>query len=197
MAGIEELVEQFKADATRTGAVVYEAESAADARDYVLKLAQERGVRHVVKSKSAVAEEIGLREYLENAGIEVKETDIGQWIAQLAGERADSVSDKTIEQLTELVSRETGQELAPEPEVLLNAARRFLKQSYINADMGISGADFGIAETGTLVNLSNEGNDRLASVLPLVHITMMNRENIVATLSDAVNRIESLVRDTI
>ena len=196
MAGIEELVEQFKADATRTGAVVYEAESAADARDYVLKLAQERGVRHVVKSKSAVAEEIELREYLENAGIEVKETDIGQWIAQLAGERADSVSDKTIEQLTELVSRETGQELAPEPEVLLNAARRFLKQSYINADMGISGADFGIAETGTLVNLSNEGNDRLASVLPLVHITMMNRENIVATLSDAVNRIESLVRDT-
>ena len=68
MAGIEELVEQFKADATRTGAVVYEAESAADARDYVLKLAQERGVRHVVKSKSAVAEEIGLRESLENAG---------------------------------------------------------------------------------------------------------------------------------
>ena len=196
MAGIEELVEQFKADATRTGAVVYEAESAGAARDYVLKLAQERGVRHIVKSKSAVAEEIGLREHLENAGIEVKETDIGQWIAQLAGERADPVSDKTLEQVADLVSRETGQELAPEPEVLLNAARRFLKQSYINADMGISGADFGIAETGTLVSLSNEGNDRLASVLPLIHITMMNRENIVATLSDAINRIESLVRDT-
>ena len=106
MAGIEELVEQFKADATRTGAVVYEAESAADARDYVLKLAQERGVRHVVKSKSAVAEEIGLREYLENAGIEVKETDIGQWIAQLAGERADPVTDKTLEPVADLVSRD-------------------------------------------------------------------------------------------
>ncbi|UCH43799.1 MAG: lactate utilization protein [Dehalococcoidales bacterium] len=196
MADIEELVEQFKADATRTGAVVYEAEGAGDARDYVLKLAQERGVRHIVKSKSAVAEGIGLREHLEKAGIEVRETDIGQWIAQLAGEEAGSETDKTVEQVAELISRETGQKLEPEGDVLMAAARRFLRQSYINAGMGISGADFGIAETGTMVNLSNDGNDRLATVLPLIHVTMMKREDIVATLSDAISRIKTLVEES-
>jgi len=197
MADIEELVEQFKADATRTGAVVYEAEGAGDARDYVLKLAQEHGVRHIVKSKSAVAEAIGLREHLEEAGIEVRETDIGQWIAQLAGEKAEPVIDKTIEQVAGLISAETGQKLGPEPEAVMGAARRYLRQSYINADMGITGADFGIAETGTMVNLSNDGNDRLASVLPPVHVTMMKRENIVATLSDAIHRIKSLTGESV
>lgn len=190
-----ELVEQFKADATRMGAVVYETEDADGARDYVLKLAQERGVKHVVKSKSLVADEVGLREHLEKAGVEVKETGIGEWIAQLAGERPGSAASKTIEQVAELVSQATGQELTPDPQVLLSAAHRVLRQSCIEADMGISGAEMAIAESGTMISISDEGNDRLVAVLPLIHVTMVDCKNLVPTMDEAVSRIKSLAKD--
>lgn len=193
--GAAELVEQFKTEATGAGAVVYEAKDAADANTYVRQLAQEHGVKHVVKSKSVLAEEIGLREHLENAGIEVKETDLGEWIAQLAGEKsayaAGLTSHKTIEQVAELISGATGEELEPDPEVLLNAARRILRQSYIDAGMGISEADIAIAETGTLVTVSNEGNDRLVALLPTIHVTLVDCENLVSTMDDAVVRLKS------
>jgi len=190
-----ELIEQFKTDATRMGAVVYEARDAEDARDYVLKLAQERSVKHVVKSKSVLADEIGLREHLENAGIEVKETDLGEWIAQLAGERPGSVVNKTIEQVAELISKATGEELAPDPQVLLSAARRVLKQFCVEADVGISGADIGIAESGTLISISGEGSDRLVAVLPLIHVTVFDCANLVPTMDEAIVRLRSLAEN--
>ena len=194
--GTKELVEQFKTEATGAGAVVYEAKDADDANNYVLKLAREHDVKHVVKSKSVLAEEIGLREYLENGGIEVKESDLGEWIAQLAGERASpaagSTLHKTIEQAAELIAEATGEELESDHQVLLNAARRVLRQSYIDADMGISEAGIAIAETGTLVMVSNEGNDRLVAILPRVHVTMIDCENLVPTMDEAIIRIRSL-----
>ena len=190
-----ELVEQFKTDATRMGAVVYEAEDAEAARDYVLKLAQERGVKHAVKSKSALADELGLRGHLENAGIEVKETNLGEWITQLAGERPGSAADKTIEQVAGLISQATGEELAPDPQALLSAARRVLKQSCVQAGMGISGADIGIAESGTLISISDEGNDRLVAVLPLIHVTVFDCENLIPTMDEAIVRLRSLAED--
>ncbi len=192
MADLTELTEQFKADATRTGAVVYQAEDGEGAVDYILKLAQEHDVRLVVKSMSAIADEIGLREHLEKAGIEVKETDIGQWIAQLAGEPPGSTAERTIEQMAQLISQETGEELAADPRVLLEAARRTLRQSYIEAGIGISEANFAIAESGTLVSIGDEGNDRLVSVLPRIHITLINRKDIVPSLGEAIVRIRSL-----
>ena len=194
--GATELAEQFKTEATGARAVVYEAKDADDANNYVLKLAQEHNVKHIVKSKSALAEEIGLREYLENAGIEVRETDLAEWISQLAGERSPHVAGptahKTIEQVAELISKATGEELEPDPQVLLNAARRALRQSYIDADMGISEADIAIAETGTLVIVSDEGNARLVAVLPPIHVTMVDCEKLVPTMDDAIVRIKSL-----
>lgn len=192
--GATELVEQFKAEATRTGAVVYEAKDAEDAKDYVLKLARERNMKHVVKSESMLAEQFGLREHLENAGIGVAETDLGEWIAQLAGERPAHMGGpaKTIEQVAELISKATGQKLEPDPQALVNAARRALRQSCIDADMGISEADTGIAETGTLVAVSNEGNARLVAILPPIHVTMIDRENLVPTMEDATVRLKSL-----
>jgi len=144
IADLPRLVEQFKTEATRAGSVVYEAKDAADANNYVLKLAQESNVKHIVKSKSMLTEEIELREYLENASIEVKETDLGEWIVQLARERPTHMVGpalhKTIEQVAELLSKATGEKLEVEPQVLLAAARSALRQSYIDADMGISGA---------------------------------------------------------
>jgi len=191
-AATTKLMEQFKAEATRTGVVVHEARDAEETRNCVLMLAHERNVKRVVKSKSKVAGEIGLREHLEKAGIEVKETDLEERIAQLAGQT--TVRQRTIEQVAELISEGIGEKLKPDPKVLLSAAHRALRQSCIDADMGISEADFAIAETGTLVIVGNEGNTRLVAVLPRIHVTMVDCENLVPTLDDAAARLKSLAK---
>ncbi|MBM3141836.1 MAG: lactate utilization protein [Chloroflexi bacterium] len=191
-AATTELMEQFKAEASRAGVVVHEARDAEETRNCVLMLAQERNVRCVVKSKSKVAGEIGLREHLEKAGIGVKETDLEEWIAQLAGQT--TVRQRTIEQVAELISQGIGEKLKSDPKVLLSAAHRALRQSCIDADMGISEADFAIAETGTLVIVGNEGNTRLVAVLPRMHVTMVDCENLVPTLDDAAARLKSLAK---
>ena len=200
IANLPQLVEQFKTEAAETGAVVYEARDAEDANNYVLKLAQERSVKHIVKSKSMLTEEIGLREHLENAGIDVKETDIGEWIIQLAGERpahmVGPAIHKTIEQVAELISTGTGEHLEPEPQALLNAARRALRQFYINADMGISGANIAIAETGTIVIVTNEGNGCMATTLPPIHVALVGYEKLVSSLEDADAILRLLSRST-
>lgn len=197
--GATKLVEQFREEATRTGAVVYEAKDAEAVKDYVLKLAQEHNVKHIVKSKSMLAEEIELREHLENAGIEIKETDLAEWIAQLAGERPPHLvgpaTPKTIEQVAELISKATGEELESDPQVLLNAAHRALRQSYIDADMGISEASIAIAETGTLILMSSEGDARLVAVLPPIHVTMVDCEKLVPTMEDATVRLKALSKN--
>lgn len=150
-----QLVEQFKASVSTTGAILYQAKDAQDAREYILKLAQERNAKNAVKSKSAIADAIGLREHLEKAGINITETD---------------------------------------PDSIITAARHALRQKYINADLGISEADIAIAETGTLVLIGNEGNTRLVAVLPRLHLTLVNSQNLVETLDDASARIKSLSR---
>lgn len=191
-AATTELMEQFKAEASRAGVVVHETRDAEEARNCVLMLAHERNVKRVVKSKSKVAGEIGLREHLEKAGIEVKEADLEERIAQLAGQT--TVRQRTIEQVAELISEGIGEKLEPDPKVLLSAAHRALRQSCIDADMGISEADFAIAETGTLVIVGNEGNTRLVAVLPRIHVTMVDCENLVPTLDDAAARLKSLAK---
>ena len=189
-AANKELIEKFKAEASRAGALVYEATGAEDASNYLLKLVQDQNVQHAVKSKSKVADELNLRERLEKNGIEVKETDIEEWITQLAGKKP--AGRKTIKQMTELISKTTGKKLNPDPQVLLSAANRTMKQSCIDADMGISEASVAIAETGTLVITSNSGDSRLVAVLPRLHLTVVDCENIVPTLEDAAARIKPL-----
>lgn len=199
-ASTTELIGQFMVEASNVGAVVYQAEDAEAARDYVLQLAQQHNVKQIVKSKSMLGEEIELREYLENTGIEVTETDIGEWIIQLAGEKpahlVGPAIHKTIEQIAELFSKATGEELEPEPKVLLDASRRALRQSYIDADMGISGANIAIAETGTVVIVTNEGNGCMTTTLPPIHVTMVGYEKIVSSLEDATAILRLLSRCT-
>ena len=200
IANLPQLVEQFKLQATKAGAVVYEAEDAEDAVKYVLKLAQERKVKYIVKSKSMLGEEIELREHLHKAGIGVTETDIGEWIVQLAGERpahlVGPAIHKTIEQVAELISKATGRELGTDPQALLDAARRALRQTYIDADMGISGANIAIAETGTLVVVTNEGNGCMATTLPPVYVAVVGYEKIVSSWRDAAAIFRLLSRCT-
>ncbi|MBN2463401.1 MAG: lactate utilization protein [Dehalococcoidia bacterium] len=187
-AANKELIEKFKAEASRAGAVVYEPTGTEDTSNYLLKLAQERNVKHAVKSKSKMADKLNLRERLEKVGIEVKETDLEEWITQLAGKNPDG--QKTIEQVAKLISKATGKKLDPDPQVLLGAANRAMKQSCIDADMGISEAGVAIAETGTLVITSNSGDSRLVAVLPRIHLTVVDCENIVPTLEDAAARVK-------
>jgi len=189
-----EVIEQFKAEAARAGFVLYEARGAEDANNHVLKLAQERDVKHAVKSKSKVADKLSLSKRLKKAGIEVKEADLEEWIAQLAGKKP--TGRETIEQVAELISKAMGKKLRPDPQVLLSAANRALRQSCIDADMGISEADVAIAETGTLVIMSDKGSSRLVAVLPRIHVTVVDCENIVPTLEDAAARFKSLARQT-
>jgi len=197
---LPELLKQFKEEAARAGTVVYEAKDAVDANNYVLKVAQEHNVKHIVKSKSMLTEEIELREHLEDVGIVVKETDIGEWIVQLAGERpahlVGPAIHKTIEQVAELFSKETGQELVPDPTLLLNVARDTLRDSYINADMGISGANIAVAETGSVVIVTNEGNGCMSTTLPPVYVALVGYEKIVATLEDTTAVLRLLSRST-
>jgi L-lactate dehydrogenase complex protein LldF len=192
-AQVAGLVEQFKAEASRAGAVVYEASTAEDANNCILKLALERDVKNAVKSKSEVADEIKLRKHLENAGIEVKEADLNEWITQLAGEKP--TGRKTIKQVAKLISKATGKKLAPDPRVLLNAANRAIRQYCIDADMGISEADVAISETGTLVIVGNEGVTRLVAVLPRIHVTLVRCQNMVSVMEDVITRFKSLKGD--
>lgn len=155
----------------------------------MVNLAREHNVRRVVKSKSVVATEIGLHKHLEDADIEVIETDLGEWVAQLAGEELSHLVSqgiqKNIEQVAELLSKAIGERLEPDPQILLQASRRYLRQSIINADMGISGANIAIAESGTLVIIDNEGNSRLVATLPPVHVALIGCERLVSSLNDA------------
>ena len=200
IANLPELVEQFKLQATKAGAVVYEAEDAKDACAYVSMVAREHGVKRIVKSKSMLGEEIGLREHLEETGITVTETDIGEWIVQLANERpahlVGPAVHKTTEQVAELLSKATGRDLGTEPQALLDAARGALRQAYIDADMGISGANIAIADTGTLVVVTNEGNGCMSTTMPPVHVALVGYEKIVTGWNDAAAILRLLSRCT-
>jgi L-lactate dehydrogenase complex protein LldF len=172
----------------RAGGVVHWADDAAEARRIILDLARARGVRTVVKSKSMATEEIHLNDALEQAGMTVVETDLGEYIIQLARERPSHIIvpaiHKTRGQVAELFSRETGRAVADDAEALTAVARRELRQRFLEADMGVSGVNFGIAASGTLVLVTNEGNGRLVTTLPRIHVAVMGIDKVVPTLAD-------------
>jgi len=200
IANLPDLVEQFKLQATKSGAIVYEAEDAEDARGYISMVVHEHGVKHIVKSKSMLGEEIGIREHLEKMGITVTETDIGEWIVQLASERpahlVGPAVHKTIEQVAELVSNAVGGNIGTEPQALLDASRQALRKTYIQAEMGMSGANIALADTGSLIVVTNEGNGCLSTTMPPVHVAMVGYEKIVSGWNDAAAILRLLSRCT-
>lgn len=181
-----ELLEKFKAGATLGGAQVFVAASAEDAVNHVLKLVKDRDIKIAVKSSSALADRLGLPECLASGGVRVIETAIAHWALQLAKGK-----DVPIDTLAEMVSAAAGETVPAEPESLLRAARRVLKEVYSGAGMGITEADFGIAETGTPVTLENERNSRLAAVLPKLHLTLLDGRLIALDRANAAEMIKS------
>jgi L-lactate dehydrogenase complex protein LldF len=188
LARLDELLEQLEASVERLGGQVHWAADGAAAREIILELAQQRNIRRIVKSKSMTAEEIHLNPALEAAGIEVTETDFGEFIIQLAGERPSHLVapavHKTREEIAELLAEKLGQRVEPEAHPMAQLARGKLRERFRHAEMGITGANFGIAETGTIVLVTNEGNGRLTATLPRVHVALMGIEKVIPRLAD-------------
>ena len=197
---MEELYEKFRAEAEKRGAVVHRAKDAAEAREIIAAIAQENGVHKIVKSKSMTAEEIGLNAHLEAAGIEVNETDLGEWIVQLRHERPSHMVMPAIHlsrgQVADEFEKATGRAQDHEDvQKLVKTARAELRPKFHAADMGISGANFLIAETGSLAIVTNEGNGRLVNTLPRVHVALAGLDKLIPTLDDALTALQVLPRN--
>jgi L-lactate dehydrogenase complex protein LldF len=170
------------------GVHVHRASTPAEARRIVVDLARERGARTVVKSKSMATEEIDLGNALEDAGLTSVETDLGEYIVQLAGERPSHMITpaihKTLPQIRDVLAGEAGIDLAVDREALTAWARDRLRGEFLRADIGITGVNFAAADTGTLVLVTNEGNGRFCTTVPRVHIAVMPIEKVIPRLAD-------------
>lgn len=182
------LLETLADNVRKNGGVVIFAQDAATAVEECLKIARRHQVRTAVKGKSMVTEEIGLNEALSTAGIEVTETDLGEYIVQLAGESPSHIIapaiHKTRQQIGRLFADKLGIGYTEDPPTLTRAARKALRDKFLAADMGISGCNLACAQTGHITTVSNEGNIRMATTLPRVHVAFMGMERVVARLED-------------
>lgn len=199
LANLAQHLETFEQNAIAAGAQVHWAADAAEACAIITGIAQANSARRVVKTKSMATEEIGLNQALADAGITPIETDLGEWIIQLAGEPPSHIIapaiHKTRQQVAELFSRETGEKMpADDIPRLTAAARQLLRQHFLQADIGITGANIGVAETGSIVLVTNEGNAEMSTSLPPVHIVLMGIEKIAPTWGDAAAWLALLAR---
>ena len=202
LAHLDAYLEMFERNAVRAGAQVHWAENAADACDIILGICRDAGARIVTKSKSMVSEEVGLRARLEEAALEVVETDLGEYIIQIRGEtpshiiapaihlRAGEVADDFRRRHGHL---DAGRDLSA-PEALVGEARGVLRDKFLAAEVGITGANFLIAETGSAIVVTNEGNADLTMSLPKVHIVLASIDKVVPTLNDAWPLLRLLAR---
>ncbi len=181
---LEELIDNVE----RLGGHVHFASTPAEARSVILEIGRRAGARMAVKSKSMATEEIHLNEALEQAGITPVETDLGEYIIQLAHERPSHIIapaiHKTKGQVAELFAKELRRKVEADPEALTKIARGELREKFLQADLGITGANFAIADTGTVVLVTNEGNGRMVTSLPRVHVAVMGVEKVVPSMTD-------------
>ena len=194
----EELAEQFKANAEAKGAKVFRTSDPAQVKQYILDLAKANGVQRVVKSKSMASEEIHLNKALEAAGITVDETDLGEWIIQLAGQTPSHMVMPAIhmtkEEVTEVFNNEVEPGQTPDITRLVKFARGKLRPKFLAADLGISGANIAVAETGSIAIVTNEGNARLVTSLPRIHVAIVGIEKLVAEFKDVQPILKALPR---
>ena len=179
---LEDWERNFRA---RGGQVVW-AKDAAEAQAAITEIAAHYNAKKVVKSKSMVTEEIDLNAHLESIGLEVLETDLGEYLAQLAGEKPYHITapilQKSKEQVAQLLHEKFGTSPKLTPEEVMAWVRQKLRFEYAKADIGITGGNFLVADTGSVVIVENEGNARLTTTLPRVHIAVVGIEKIIATI---------------
>lgn len=197
-SNLELVANTFAKNAEALGAKVFRTNDPEKVKEYILKVARDNGVKSVVKSKSMATEEIHLNDFLEKAGISVGETDLGEWIIQLAGQKPSHMVMPAIhmtkEEVAELFSKEVDERLENDIPRLVKVARRELRSKFLKADMGITGANIAVAETGSIVLVTNEGNARLATTLPRTHVALVGIEKLVEKFDDIVPILTALPR---
>ena len=189
---------QLEEQVTRAGGHVHWARDAAEARSIVLAIAREHNVKRVVKAKSMASEEINLNHALEEAGIQTLETDLGEYIVQLAGEMPSHIIVPAVhltkEGIAALFHEKLGVEAPAEPTALTAIARARLREEFLSAEMGLSGANFMVAETGTIVLVTNEGNGRMCTTLPPVHVAIAGIDKVVPDMQSLSVLLKLLAR---
>ncbi|MBB6250710.1 LutB/LldF family L-lactate oxidation iron-sulfur protein [Nitrospirillum iridis] len=199
LSKLPELLERLESNLTANGVQVHWAETTDEANAIVLDILQRAGARTVIKGKSMVSEEMHLNAHLERHGIEAVESDLGEYIIQLAGETPSHIVmpciHKNKDEISDLFAEKIpGLGRTGDVDELTAAARRVLRDRFASADAGISGVNFAVAETGTLVLIENEGNGRLSTTLPPLHIAVTGIEKVVETLDDVVPLLALLPR---
>ncbi len=183
---LDRYLEQLEEQVIASGGRVHWARNAAEAGQLITNLVQTRSP--VIKSKSMTSEEIELNDVLQRAGYEVVETDLGEYILQLAGDRPEHLIVPAVHKSKEAIARILADRLGipvfDEAEQLTRAARAALRPKFLAAEVGITGVNFAVAETGTIVIVENEGNARLTTTLPRVHIALMGIEKVIPRLAD-------------
>ncbi len=188
IAHLDYYLQEFAENARANGVHVHVADTGAEAVEIALAIAEQKRARSAVKSKSMVTEELHLNQALEGIGVEAIETDLGEYIIQLAGEAPSHIIipaiHKNRQQIAELLSKDAGETLPPDTTVLAGFVRKKLREKFLEADLGITGCNFAIAESGSMVLFENEGNARMVTTVPETQITFMGMERIIPSWSD-------------
>ncbi|MCS6848757.1 MAG: LutB/LldF family L-lactate oxidation iron-sulfur protein [Anaerolineae bacterium] len=195
---LPDLLQQLERNVIANGGHVLWARDAAELNQIILDLCRKHDVRRVTKGKSMVTEESELNHALEANGIEVTESDLGEYIVQLAGETPSHIVfpmlHKTKEATAQLLHDKLGMPMTDKPEDMTRFVRGVMRRKYLEADMGISGVNFAIAETGTIATVENEGNNRLSTSTPRVYVAVMGIEKVIATWEDYAVLVQLLAR---
>ena len=204
MANLDLYLEQLVEAVEKNGGHVHFASDGEEATSYIGELARERGSKTLIKSKSMATEEIELNRRLEESyaelDLEVVETDLGEWIAQLAGDHPSHIVGPILHmnrhRIARILSGVAGEELPPDVQQLAAFARQRLREKFLTADIGISGGNFAVAETGTVAMVTNEGNGRLVTSVPPVHVAVVGIEKLVPRLQDLSVFLQILARSS-
>jgi L-lactate dehydrogenase complex protein LldF len=195
---LDRYLEQAEASLVRNGVRVHWAETAADALAALRDIVDEHGIERAIKGKSMLTEELGVNAHLEALGVHVREGDLGEYIVQMLGEPPTHIVGpaihKSLADCQRLFHERFGTDLTADPDTLARAARAVLREEFLSADLGISGANFLAADTGTIALIENEGNIRLSTSLPRVHVAFVGIEKLVPRLEDVAGFVQLTTR---
>ncbi|MBI3909049.1 MAG: lactate utilization protein, partial [Pseudomonas fluorescens] len=201
LSKLPDLLEQLEKNLTRNGVTVHWAETVDEANGIVLSIIRAHEGRQVIKGKSMVSEEMEMNHFLAEQGIECLESDMGEYIVQLDHEKPSHIImpaiHKNAGQVASLFHDKLGVEYTKDVDQLIQIGRRVLRQKFFEADIGVSGVNFAVAETGTLLLVENEGNGRMTTTVPPVHIAVTGIEKVVENLRDVVPLLSLLTRSAL
>lgn len=196
---IEQVASEFETSVKERGGQVYRAKDGEDLKQHLLQICRENNVQRIVKSKSMATEEIHLNKYLQQHDLHVRETDLGEWMLSVAGQTPSHMVMPAIhldrKQCAKFFTQALNEEIPSDIPFMIQTARRVLREEFLQADMGISGANFGIAENGAIGLVTNEGNARIVTTLPRIHVVIMGYEKLIPKIEDAAKILRLLPRN--